>query len=444
MRRTGIPALKPSISFPSLLTHRTAPRSPKRLQLIDPKAKPQVALSLTLGADDDTEALLPQHHHSGLERRARSWSGTKFKDDRALASPTNRLAALFDEERPPCAPALKEARPTTPPPKKERSGFLVPFFRRINTPDPEKNKQPAWPPPLARSISAADLTCPLATGSEGQPEGAVRKRPSSTDQKVVRFASAENTWPYLGGRGWASGDGNGDGDCDGDAAAAAARGGGGVAPLTPYYSPETTPTTPASTNHRGGHFLLRGDEGEYRQYNNAAAAAAAAPGPLAEGNLLLDMSAVARKPCEANQAVVVSLRDFPRVNQPYPSPVSPPDPEYIRQVEAALEASFTTDHSRALGGEGRQQSIPPWSLPELEPAYELDVSQMTGEQVYEKLVGPVGNWFHYPPMQVAEEFVPKSKAHWDWRALEIRGRDQFSGLGLSFNDGSGFRWPATF
>ena len=416
-----------------------------------------MALSLTIPStdnrEDDAEALLPQHYQPGLERRARSWSGTRFKDDRAFASPTGRLAALFDEEQPPCAPALKEARLTTPLTKKERSGFLVPFFRRINTPDPEKSKQPVRPPPLVRSISAADLTCPLATDSEGQPEGAARKRRPSTDQKAVRFAFAENTWPYLGGRSWASGDGDGDGDCDGDAAAAEARGGGGVAPLIPYYSPETTPTTPASANHRGGRFLLWGDEGEYRQYNTATAAAA--PGPLAGGDIILDMPAVARKDCEANQAahlqpqaVVVPLRDFPRVNQPYPSPVSPPDPEYIRQVEATLEASFTTDHPQALGGvEDRQQSIPPSPLPELEPAYELDVSQMTDEQVYEKLVGPVGNWFHYPPMQVAEEFVPKSKAHWDWRALEIRGRDQLSGLGgpgLSVNYGCGIRWPATF
>ena len=400
--------------------------------------------------NDDAEALLPQRH-PGLERRARSWSGTKLKGDRALASPASRPATFLDEERSPCAPALKEARPPTSP-KKMRSGFLVPFLRRIDTSDPEKDRKPARLSPLARSISAADLTSPPTTGGETQPTCAARKRRPSTDQKVVRFAFAENAKPYLGERSC------GDGDDVGE-------GGGGVsktpAPPVPYDSPETTPTTPISTTHRGGGLSLQWEgEGEHPgigvPYGTAAAAATAA-GPLAEGNLLLGTHLVpvgAGKHREAHQAALPQPQapsNFSGGGLPYPSPVSPPDPEYIRQVEATLEASFATDYPQAVEGEEdrqqQQQQQQQQQFVPASPAYELDVSQMTDEQVYEELVGPVGDWFRYPPMQVAEEFVPKSKAHWDWRALDICGRDQFSGLGgpgLSVNDGSGIRWPATF
>ena len=392
--------------------------------------------------NDDTGALLPQHRPS-LERRARSWSGTKPKGDRALASFASRPATFLNEEQSPCAPALKEARPPISP-KKVRSGFLVPFLRRIDTPDPEKDRKHARLSPLARSISAADLTSPPTTGGETQPTCATRKRQPSTDQKVVRFAFAEDLRPYLGERSC------GDGDDVREGSSGISK---TPAPTVPYDSPETTPTTPTSTTHRRGrHSLLWEGEGEHPgigvPYGTAAAAATAA-GPSAEGDLLLSTHLVpagAGKHYEARQAALPqpqALSNFSGGGLPYPSPVSPPDPEYIRQVEATLEASFATDHPQAVEGEEdqQQQFVPP------SPAYELDVSQMTDEQVYEKLVGPVGDWFHYPPRQVAEEFVPESKAHWDWPALEIRGRDQFSGLGgpgLSVNDGSGIMWPSTF
>ena len=237
------------------------------------------------------------------------------------------------------------------------------------------------------------------------------------------------------------------------------------APPVPYCSPETTPTTPTSaTHHRGERFLLGKGEDEYPDMDityNTAAAAAASASPSAEGDLLLGIQLtpeVTRNHYEGHQAaspqpqaVAVSLSDISGRSQQYPSPVSPPDPEYIRQVEATLKASFTTDHPQALEEEEYQrqqlQSIPSSPPPEPELAYELDISQMTDEQVYKKKVGPVSNWFRYPPLQVAEEFLPKSKAHWDWPALEVRGWDRLSDLerpGLSVNDGNGIRPPATF
>lgn len=127
--------------------------------------------------------------------------------------------------------------------------------------------------------------------------------------------------------------------------------------------------------------------------------------------------------------------DGPGDTRPLPSPVSPPDPDYIAHVERSM-AQKTNIY------------FPP---AEREVVEEVDISLLNEEQVYAYRVGKISNWVHFPPRQVSAEFLPKSKAHWDWRPLELRGRDQFTVFSsLELDDGTRAKavannnWAATF
>ena len=55
---------------------------------------------------------------------------------------------------------------------------------------------------------------------------------------------------------------------------------------------------------------------------------------------------------------------------------------------------------------------------------------MTAEEVYSARLGGIKNWMHCPPTQIPEEFLPSSMKRWDWRPLEVSGRDTFNLLCL--------------
>lgn len=103
-----------------------------------------------------------------------------------------------------------------------------------------------------------------------------------------------------------------------------------------------------------------------------------------------------------------------------PEPVTPPDPAYIDKVYDRIQMhSMTSAMRRELGREDRREG---------EPQEELDCSLMTEEQVFDAKVGGIKNWAQFPPVQVASEFIPESKKHWDWSALDSHGRDPFASV----------------
>jgi hypothetical protein len=378
-------------------------RSPKKLQYSD---APKVTITPTT---PETERCIENELPviPTLERRTKSWSGMLNSKEERVKS-----AGQLSPRKESAGDLFIVKAPITP--KKERSGFRVPFRRR-NTHDMEKGKRPLhpMPSPLIRSISACDLpSSPMAQNDIGQKDD-VRMRRRSSDQKVVRFT--ENTRPTMEvDERWAGSDGNVSKT---------------PAPSHICSSPESI--TPSSIP-RGRHFVAAWEDGESSDADT----------------LVNDFNGVIQETTEWRDTTPgkgacgdrIDLNDL-WLQTPYkaeggcellpPSPVSPPDPEYIERIESEMEQIFANTH-----------------LFEDEPEEkELDISEMTEEQAYANYVGKVSQWLQFPPKQVSSEYMPKSKAHWDWRALELRGRDPFtvfSGPGLNLDDGSGIKFPATF
>jgi hypothetical protein len=111
--------------------------------------------------------------------------------------------------------------------------------------------------------------------------------------------------------------------------------------------------------------------------------------------------------------------------QYYIEPLSPPDPEEVAQIESRM---------------ARLAQLPEIFAPDTEDEERMDCSDMTDEEVYSARLGSIKHWMHYPPKQVAEEFLPSGMKHWDWRPLEVSGRDTFS----LFLPRTGIKDPATF
>jgi hypothetical protein len=121
----------------------------------------------------------------------------------------------------------------------------------------------------------------------------------------------------------------------------------------------------------------------------------------------------------------------------FPSPVSPPDPDVVARMEQEMEADMTnmqygfqSGGSTNLADEQRNLARPIYGIDfdssspsGAEGIEDTACQEMTEEQIFFSRVGKISNWCRYPPVQVAEEFIPKSKMHWNWNILELRGRD---------------------
>jgi hypothetical protein len=116
-----------------------------------------------------------------------------------------------------------------------------------------------------------------------------------------------------------------------------------------------------------------------------------------------------------------------------PSPVSPPDPAYIAQIEREMEERMAMGYFNEPAIPHRhfeEQSLLSRQLcgvqpdPKIQPAQEMTetpTQDMTEEEKFFARVGPVRNWTQYPPVQVAEGYIPESKRDWHWNGGERRG-----------------------
>ncbi|KAF8537109.1 hypothetical protein BDD12DRAFT_848336 [Trichophaea hybrida] len=381
--------------------HTFVLKSPKKPQSL---GTPKVTITPTAsGTEQCMESEMPDSPTLG--RRTKSWSGM-LNDKEERAKNTSQLSPMKAsiEDLPFALNA-----PITP--KKERSGFRVPFRRR-HTQDMDKGKRPLhhMPSPLIRSISACDLQSPPMAEGDAKKKDNMRMRRRSSDQKVVRFT--ENTRPTM------------EVDERWDNSGSVPK-----SPAPPQTCASPEPITPSSAS-RGPHFMAVWEDGEcsdaetlVNEFNGVIQDMTTWPDPT-----------VGRGTCGDR----VDLNDT-FLQPPYIDidtytllPVSPPDPEYVERIESEMSKAMS---DLLLSNEDKPEEK------------ELDISEMTEEQAYAKSVGMVSQWLQFPPKQVSSEYLPKSKAHWDWRALELRSSSPFAGFSdsaLNPDEGSVNKFPATF
>jgi len=99
-------------------------------------------------------------------------------------------------------------------------------------------------------------------------------------------------------------------------------------------------------------------------------------------------------------------------------PVTPPDPAYVDEVYNCMQLHNLTPAMRRELEKERAKGNGP----------EMECSLMDEEQIYNARIGGIKNWSQFPPVQVASEFIPESKQHWNWSALDSHGRDPFVSL----------------
>jgi hypothetical protein len=116
-----------------------------------------------------------------------------------------------------------------------------------------------------------------------------------------------------------------------------------------------------------------------------------------------------------------------------PSPVSPPDPAYIAQIEREMEEIMAMGYFNEPAIPHRhceEQSLLSRQLsgvqpdPTIQPAHEMtetSTQDMTEEEKFLARVGAVRDWTRYPPIQVADGYIPESKRDWNWNGGERRG-----------------------